>query len=63
MTDGSATNATTTTHAGAIDSLDPIDRAFLSQRFAAGPLILGLISIATSLVLIGLLFGALGDKA
>ena len=64
MSDGSATNATTTTtHADAIDSLDPIDRAFLAQRFAAGPLILGLISIVTSLVLIGLLFGALGVRA
>jgi hypothetical protein len=43
--------------------LDPIDRAWIARRFAGAPLIYGLIAIATSLLMLGLLFGALGLRA
>ncbi len=43
--------------------LDPIDRAFLAQRFAGGPLLFGVISIVTSVCILGLVPGTLGLRS
>lgn len=43
--------------------LDPIDRAFLAQRFAGGPLVFGAISIITSVCILGLVPGTLGLRS
>ncbi len=45
------------------DQLHPADRAFLAQKFAGGPLIFGLISIASSVIILGMIPGALGLRA
>jgi|GEM_PF-1463787 len=45
------------------DQLHPADRAFLAQKFAGGPLIFGLISIASSIIILGMIPGALGLRA
>lgn len=45
------------------DKLDPVDRAFLAQRFAGGPLIFGALSIATSFCILGLVPATLGLRA
>ncbi|MCE2883720.1 MAG: hypothetical protein LW806_02305 [Planctomycetaceae bacterium] len=44
-------------------ALDPVDRAFLAQRFAGGPLIFGAISIVTSVCILGLVPGTLGLRS
>ena len=45
------------------DQLHPTDRAFLAQKFAGGPLIFGVIAIASSVIILGMLPGALGLRA
>ena len=45
------------------DELDPVDRAWIARRSAVAPLVLGLVSVALSPLLLGLLFGPLGMRA
>ena len=45
------------------DQLHPADRAFLAQKFAGGPLIFGLISVVSSVIILGMIPGALGLRA
>jgi hypothetical protein len=45
------------------DQLHPADRAFLAQKFAGGPLIFGLISLVSSVIILGMIPGALGLRA
>ncbi len=47
----------------AIDEPDAVDRAWLQRRSAAAPLILGVVAIVTSVLMLGMLFGALGMRA
>lgn len=48
---------------GDADALHPDDRAFLAQTFAGGPLIFGLIALASSVLILGMIPGALGLRA
>jgi hypothetical protein len=43
--------------------LHPVDRAFLAQKFAGGPLIFGVLSLLSSVIILGMLPGALGLRA
>lgn len=45
------------------ESLHPVDAAWIARRSAMGPLVLGLVAIATSPILLGLPFGALGIRS
>ncbi len=48
---------------GGEDGLHPVDRAFLAQKFAGGPLIFGVIALASSVLILGMIPGALGLRA
>lgn len=45
------------------DDSDGIDQAWLQRRTAAAPLIFGVVAIVTSVLMLGMLFGALGMRA
>ena len=44
-------------------ALDPVDSAWLARRSALAPLVLGVIAMATSPIILGLLFGPLGMRS
>jgi hypothetical protein len=63
MSEASPAEPTPETDPALGTDLHPVDRAFLAQKFAGGPLIFGVLSLLSSVIILGMLPGALGLRA